>query len=165
MKLIVTIAAGFFLMVAPQGNRDFSGMWNLDVKKSVNLPPSFAQVESYTMNIRQTPDSMIVVIGLVGSGQSVTFPVTNYLFSGKEVFRDDTLRHSKRWTTCEWAPGGKSLIVASRVEQGTGEKKKEYNERDEWQMTDSTTFQMTVTQKFVRGDSTRNELRVFHRSK
>ena len=149
----------------PPGGKDFSGMWKLDRKKSVNLPESFAQVESYTMNVRQTADSMIIVIGLSGSGQSVTFPVTNYVFKGDEVFREDTLRHSRRWTRCEWSSGGNTLVVTSRVEQGIGEKKKEYTPRDEWQLKDKKTFQITVNQKFAHSDSTRNERRVFHRMK
>ncbi len=165
MKTLFAIAGMLFLMMFPPAHQDFSGNWKLDVKKSVNLPSSFAQVELYTMNIRQTADSMIIVISLTGSGQSVVFPMTNYLFNGAEVFREDSIRQSKRWVTCAWADDGKQLVVTSRVEQGLGEKKKEYTQRDEWKMPDPSTFQISVMQKFAHSDSTRSESRIFRRMK
>ncbi len=160
-----TIVASLLLFLTPPRVSDFSGMWKLDTEKSLNLPSSFAQVTSYTMNVRQTADSMVLIITLSGGGQSVTFPVTNYLFDGREVFREDTLRQSKRWTRCTWSPDGKKLAVNSRVEQGAGEKKKEYTQRDEWELRSDSTFEIAVYQKFTRGDSTRNERRIFHRMK
>jgi hypothetical protein len=153
------------LIAAPHGTTDFSGHWKLDTSKSVNLPSSFAQVESYTMNVRQTVDSMIIVVELSGGGQHVTFPVTTYAFGGAEVFREDTVRQSRRWTTCSWSSNGKNLLVSSRVEQGAGEKKKEYVQHDSWNLGGPGTLRILVTQKFTRGDSTRNEQRVFHRMK
>ena len=163
--LLVSLALGVFLANPNPEFPDFTGSWKLDLKESTNLPGSFKQVESYTMDIRQTRDSVIVVIGLKGSGQDVKFPVTNYLLDSSEVFREDTLRHSKRWTRSAWASTGKQMIVTSKVQQGLGEKKMENDERDEWQIKDKNTFQISVSQKFVRGDSTRIEQRIFHRQK
>ena len=165
MKIIAAVAAAVILAMFPPHVKDFSGHWRLDIKKSTNLPPSFKDVESYTMDVRQTPDSMIVVVGLAGGGQNVKFPVTNYLFNGAEVFREDTLRMSKRWIKSSWSPDNSALIVTSRVEQGTGDKKKEYTQRDEWKMTGASSFEITIAQTFAHPDSTHNERRVFHKMK
>jgi hypothetical protein len=162
MKVLL-VSAFALLLTMPPGEKNFAGVWKLDAKKSVNLPSSFASVESYTMEIRQTKDSMIVLARLVGNGQNVTFPLTNYLLNGKEVLRVDSLRLTKRWITCTWGTGGSTFLVNSRVEQGDPQRKKEYTQRDEWKFLDSTTLQISVEQKFIQGDSTRSERRIFHK--
>ena len=161
--LFITLAV--VLAMFPPKAKNFSGLWELDMKKSTNLPKSFEQVESYTMDVRQTSDSMIIVIGLKGGGQDVKFPLTNYLLNGKEVFREDTLRMSKRWITCSWASNGSVFVVSSKVEQGSAGKKKEFTQRDEWRQKDASTVEISLSQKFAQGDSTHSELRVFHKMK
>jgi hypothetical protein len=162
---ILMITLAFIFAMFPPKVKNFSGLWELDAKKSKNLPKSFEQVESYTMDVRQTPDSMFLNIGLKGGSQNVTFPLTVYLLNGKEVFREDTLRLSKRWMTCSWASNGSALVVSTRVELGSGDKKKEFTQRDEWRLKDASTFEISLTQKFANSDSTHSELRVFHKKK
>ena len=61
----VFLAAPLFVFF--QGKKaDFEGKWALDLKKSVNLPPSFRSVESYVLDITQKGDSLIVVATFVG---------------------------------------------------------------------------------------------------
>ena len=166
MKILqIAVAVALFGFLQHPDKANFAGRWNLDLKESKNLPRSFAQVESYVLDVRQTKDSLVVVIELTGGGQSVKFPVTNYLFDSSESFREDTLRHSKRWTRSSWSADGQQLTVTSRVEQGMGEKKTEYTERDGWKMNDPDKFTIDVFQKYNIQDSTRTEQRIFHRAK
>lgn len=163
-KLGIVLLNAVLLLAMPV-HPDFSGSWKLDLTKSLNLPGSFKQVEAYTMEIQQTNDSMTIIVGLVGGGQSVKFPVTKYIFDSSEVFREDTLRHSKRWTRCSWEQDGTTLEVTSRVQQGIGEKRTEYVEHDEWKMNGADAFQISVSQKYTGTDSTRTEQRIFYRTK
>jgi len=171
MKRILIVSMGFITVMGfifamfPPHVKNFSGLWELDLKKSTNLPKSFESVERYTMDVRQTPDSIIMIIGLKGGGQDVKFPVTNYLLNGKEVYREDTLRMSKRWIKCSWATNGSALVVDSRVQQSFGGKMKEFTQRDEWRLTDAKTVEIDLTQKFAQGDSTHSEKRIFHKKK
>ncbi len=142
---------------------DFSGTWSLDLKKSTQLPESFKYVESYSMEVKQTKDSLITMARLKGSGQDVKFPLTAYALNGSEVFREDTLRKSKRWFTASWATTGNFFIVDSRVEQEGARQTEQYTQHDVWELINSKILQISVTQKFPNGKETHSERRVFHR--
>ena len=164
MKYLATIMAALCLAGFQPANRaDFSGSWRLDLKKSSNLPASFQSVDSYTMKVQQTADSLIVNVHLKGNGQEVDFPPTYYTFDSVEVFREDTLRGSKRWMRGMWTTTGMKLIIESRVEQKRGDLK--YAERDIWQMNGQNTLQVSVRQEYAGKDSSRSERRVFQRVK
>lgn len=166
MKNIVAMVLLSLCFVGFQSGRsDFSGDWKLDLKKSTHLPGSFQSVDSYVMHIQQTKDSMITSVDMVGSGQHVTFPLVAYGFDGKEIFREDTLRGSKRWSKSTWATTGRKLVIESRVEQKRKDILLEYTQRDVWQLNDSKTIQLSVTQHYPKGDSTRSEKRIFRRVK
>lgn len=158
LALIAVCSMGF-----QSGRTDFSGNWKLDKKKSTHLPGSFAGVDSYIMNVRQINDSMITTVNMTGNGQNVTFPLTSYSFNGKEAFREDTLRGSKRWSKSTWMTTGKKLIIDSRVRLKKGPKEEEYTQRDVWQLNDSKTMQLSVTLHYAQGDSTHSEKRIFRR--
>ncbi len=142
---------------------DFSGTWKLDFQRSVNLPASFKNVEAYSLDVRQTADSMIVVVGLVGNGQDVKFPPTMYAFDSSETYREDTLRGSKRWIRCIWETTGKKMVVINKVRQKKDQAEVEYTQKDIWQLNDLNTVQVSMTQSFATGDSIHSERRVFHR--
>ena len=166
MKYITSLTLLCFFLVGFQSSVDrinFSGKWKLDTKKSANLPASFQHVDAYVMEVRQTADSIIVNVSLSGDGQDVKLPVTVYACSGTEIYREDTLRGSKRWSKGVWTTTGKKFIIDNRVEQKRGEQK--YTQRDIWQLNDQNTLQISVTQQFDMHDSTRSERRVFHRVK
>ncbi len=166
MRVIILVSVIALSSLGFQSNHaDFSGNWKLDKKKSSHLPSSFDGVDSYVMNIRQTTDSMITTVDMVGSGQHVTFPLTAYTFSGNEVFREDTLRGSKRWSKSTWETTGRKFIVESRVKLKKGSGEQEYSERAVWQLKDSKTIQLSITQHYVQGDSTHSDRRIFHRVK
>ena len=78
---IVLIAPLFLQFQHSRGN--FGGTWVLDLKKSANLPPSFASVESYVIDIKQSGDSLTVVAEMKGNGQTVPFPPFVYVLDGK----------------------------------------------------------------------------------
>src|SRR5258707_12118999 len=128
---------------------DFSGSWQLDLSQSTNLPPSFKSVDSYIMTVEQTKDSMKFMVSMKGSGQDVKFPLTSYALNGKETFREDALRQSKRWSKVSWAAAGKRFIVKSRVEQGCDSRM--YNQVENWEFKEKDTLQISVTQKFSSG--------------
>src|SRR5438876_1069780 len=109
---VAVLALGF-----QAGRTDFSGTWKLDKNKSEHLPPSFQHVDAYTLEARQWKDTLQVTVTLDGGGQHVTFPLTLYTFNGKEVFRLDSLRGTKRWSRGAWSSDGSQFIVDSRVEQ------------------------------------------------
>jgi hypothetical protein len=161
LTILGLMLAGFQSAQRP----NFSGVWQLDMKKSTNLPESFKSVESYTTDVRQTKDSMVIMARLVGNGQDVKFPVTAYLLNGSEVFREDTLRLSKRWSKLTWPKTGKKLIVHSRVEQARRTPAEKYTQNDVWELTDRNTLQMSVTQKSPDGKELHSERRIFHRVK
>ena len=113
--------AWWILLVAPlflqfQHNRgNFAGLWELDLKKSANLPPSFTSVDSYVLDIRQSGDSLTVIAEMKGNGQTVPFPPYVYVLDGKEAYRRDSLRGSERWSSARWAAGGRSVVMDTRV--------------------------------------------------
>ena len=143
-----------------------TGKWQLDGKQSKNLPESFKSVEQYTMDVQQQGDSVIVVIGLKGSGQDVKFPPTIYMLSGKEMFRDDTLRFVKRWSTAQWLDKEKKFTVTNKVIQRNRKTSTEqqYNQTDVWEFHDDT-LHIAMTQKFPVNDSTYSQVRIFERAK
>ena len=118
------------------------------------------------MDVQQEGDSVIVVIGLKGSGQDVKFPPTIYTLSGKEMFRDDTLRLVKRWSQAQWLEKEKKFVVTSKVIQHNGKTSSElqYTQTDTWEFQDSV-VQIAMAQKFQPNDSTYSQLRVFKRMK
>ena len=113
-------------------------------------------------HLSQTADSMVVVVGLSGSGQSVKFPPTMYAFDTSEVYREDTLRGSKRWSKCAWETTGKKMIVTSKVRQTKTSGELVYTQKDVWQLNDLKTMQIVITQSFAQGDSVHSERRIFH---
>lgn len=164
MKRLAIFVGTIIVLTGFQSKRsDFSGAWKIDLKQSLNLPESFRHVDTYSMDVRQTADSMFVAVGLSGSGQNVMFPQTAYAFDSSEIYREDTLRGSRRWSKCVWATTGKKMIVMTRVKQKKGQAGSEYTQKDVWQMNDRNTVQITITQSFIQGDSIRSERRIFHR--
>ena len=163
MRRLIIFALLIFTLGGFQSKRsDFSGSWKLDLEKSVDLPATFKNVEAYSMDVRQTADSMVVVVGLSGSGQSVKFPPTMYAFDTSEVYREDTLRGSKRWSKCAWETTGKKMIVTSKVRQKKASGELVYTQKDVWQLNDLKTMQIVITQSFAKGDSVHSERRIFH---
>ncbi len=143
---------------------DFTGKWKLDFKRSKNLPESFRNVDSYVLDIDQSSDSMTVHATMHGMGQAVDFPPSVYRFDTTEVFREDTLRGSKRWTKASWTTIGQKLIVTSRVEQHQpGKPVQKYIETDVWQYGMKRALLVTVTQTFEGSDSTHSEQRAYTR--
>ena len=143
----------------------FSGTWQLDLKESTNLPESFKHVDSYTMDVDQTNDSMFTTVRLAGDGQDVKFPPTYYALNGTETFREDTLRMSKRWNKLSWTEDGKQCVVESRVEQGREAQSQTYVQRDVWEIVNNDTLHVLVTQTYLLGKEPHSERRVFHRVK
>ena len=163
MKRSLVLIGAIIVFCSFQSRRsDFSGTWKLDLRQSVNLPESFKGVEAYSMDVRQTSDSVIVVISLSGGGQNVKFPQTVYAF---ETYREDTLRGSKRWIKCIWETTGKKMVVTNNVRQKKDQAEVEYTQKDVWQLNDLNTVQISMTQSFATGDSTHSERRIFHRVK
>jgi hypothetical protein len=163
MRVLVFLIIGAGLSAFQIHHADFSGRWRLDVKKSKDLPPSFKSVESYTMEITQSPDSMTEQRQMKGAGQVVDFPPTVYKFDGSEVYREDTTRGSKRWIKSSWTTTGQKLIVTSNVvlHQRSGEQR--FTQTDVWQFGKKNALLLLVTQKFEKNDSTHSEERVFYR--
>ncbi len=159
--LILVVIAG--TTVAQNHHADFSGKWKLNLKKSKDLSESFRAVTSYTMEVAQTTDSMVVGREMTGEGQTVNFPPTVYKFDNSEVYREDTLRGSKRWIRSSWTTTGEKLIVTNRValKQRAGEQR--YTETDVWEFGKKNTLLLLVTQKYEKNDSTHSEQRVFNR--
>jgi hypothetical protein len=145
---------------------EFKGTWALDLKKSVNLPPQFATVESYVIDIAQSGDSMTVVATMKGNGQTVPFPPFVYVVNGKETYRKDTLRGSERWMTAKWGKDGKSVMMDTKVKMSApGKPPMEFSQHDEWKYGDATTINVAITQKMSGVDSTRTEQRIFRKQK
>lgn len=162
-KFAVALLSFFLFGLHPGKHTDFSGKWNMDLKKSVNLPKSFTHVESYVMEVRQTADSIVTTVQLTGGGQVVNFPLTSYALNGSEVYRADEMRKSKRWITCSWGSSGKEFIVHNRVEQDTGIAAQRYTQRDVWKLSDHNTLQVNMVQTTPKGTERSRELRIFHR--
>ena len=154
-----------FVGFQPARRPDFSGTWQLDLKKSSNLPESFKHVESYAMEVRLTKDSMILMVRLTGNGQDVKFPLTSYALNGSEGFREDTLRLSKRCSKVSQKTTGTKLIIESRVEQGRDTLAQKYTQHDVWEFTEHDMLQISITQKFPSGKEPHSERRIFHRVK
>ena len=157
MILLSVISLGF-----GERRADFSGKWSLNLHKSKNLPTSFKNVKSYSMDVDQAGDSIVVAIVFEGAGQRIELPPTVYAFDGKERYREDTVRMSKRWIACSWTTTGQKLIVTSRVIQRQGGERR-YRETDIWELTNRNTLRVHVTQEFEANDSTFSEQRLFHR--
>ncbi|HTK81068.1 MAG TPA: hypothetical protein VL633_02155 [Bacteroidota bacterium] len=166
IKIFIAVLAAALFGFQSLKHADFSGAWQLDLKKSENLPESFKNIDSFIMNIRQTRDSIVTVASMKGMGQDVKLPFTAYALNGNEVFRADTARKSARWIKASWKSGGKHFVVDSRVEQhvGTPELEK-YSQSDTWELTDANTLQISVLQKTPEGKEKHTERRVFHRAR
>ena len=68
--LVALIAAPALLS---RGNKpDVTGKWELDLKKSENLPASFAHVDSYTFDVVQSGDTLTVNAGLIEAAATET---------------------------------------------------------------------------------------------
>ncbi len=100
-----------------------------------------------------------------GAGQVVDLPPTIYRFDGSEVYREDSLRGSKRWIKSTWTTNGQKLIVTSRVSlrQRAGEQR--YTETEVWEYGKRNSLLVLITQKFENDDSTHSEERIFTRMK
>jgi len=142
---------------------NLSGTWVMNIQKSKNLPPSFKNLKSYRMRVEDSGDSMTVYVQFEGMGQKVDIPPAVYSFNGKERYREDTARGSKRWTTASWTTNGQKLIVNSRVIQTQG-RERHYAETDVWLLSGRNKLDIEVTQKFEGNDSTNSEQRIFRRS-
>lgn len=162
-KIGVVILSSVLFGFQSAKRTDFSGMWRLDLKHSVNLPESFKHVDTFTMEVRQTRDSIITLAQMTGNNQDVKFPLTSYALNGSEVFREDAIRKSKRWNKCSWMSNGRKLIVNARVEQRGGTSIEKYTQRDVWELVDSNTLQISVSQKSPRGAEKHSERRILHR--
>lgn len=164
MKVLIAAAAVVVFGFQPGTQADFSGSWQLDLKKSENLPESFKHVDSFVMDIRQTRDSIVTVARMKGNGQDVKLPFTAYALNGSEVFRPDTARKSARWIKASWKSNGKHFVVNSKVEQhvGTPELEK-YTQTDTWELAGADTLQISVVQKTPEGKEKHTERRTFHR--
>ena len=162
-RIFFVLVIGLCITAFQNRRADFSGEWKLDLKKSKDLPASFKSVDSYTMGITQSVDSMIERREMKGAGQTVSFPPTIYKFDGSEVYREDSLRGSKRWIKSSWTTTGQKMIVTSKVvlHQRTGEQR--FVETDVWQFGKRNTLLLLMTQKFEPNDSTHSEQRIFHR--
>lgn len=143
----------------------FGGVWSLDLKQSQGLPSAFNGVESFTMIVKQRPDSIVVAIQMTGAGQNVSLPVNVYRFNGPEVFREDTTRGTKRWMKAKWSGNGRTLTIVNRIESRTGGKEQRYTQTDTWRMAGKDVLRVTMTTKFKDSDSTRTQLRIFQRVK
>jgi hypothetical protein len=145
---------------------DFSGNWRLDLKQSKDLPASFKSLESYTLHVNQTEDSMKTVPEFTGMGQTVKLPPTMYAFDSTEIYREDTARGSKRWIRTAWTTNRQKLIVTNRVIQHLQNgKEMRYTQTDVWQYAKANRLLLLVTQKFEPNDSIHTERRVFVRTK
>jgi hypothetical protein len=155
------------LMLSFQGKPvNFEGKWSLDLKKSVNLPPQFATVESYVIDIDQSGDSMTVVAVMKGNGQTVPFPPFVYVVNGKETYRKDTARGSERWMTAKWGKDGKSVTMDTRVRMAVaGKPPMEFSQHDVWKQADPSTIDVAISQKMSGSDSNRSEQRIFRKQK
>ena len=159
--MLCVVAVGF-----QNHHTDFSGKWRLDMKQSKDLPASFKNLQSYTLHVDQAKDSMTTIPEFTGMGQTMKLPSTIYKFDNTEVYREDTVRGSKRWRKASWTTNGQKLIVTSRVIQHLQNGiEQRYTQTDVWQSTNANRLLLLVTQKFEPNDSTRTERRVFVRMK
>jgi len=157
---------GLSLVIGQEKRAHFSGTWKLDKRTSTDLPESFKHVDAYLLHVGQGPDSMSVVAEMSGDGQNVTLPVTLYEFDGHEVYREDTLRASKRWIKASWTSTGEKLIVTNRVVQKVGSpQENRYEQTDVWQFSKKrNTLLIFITQKFEDPSKpSHTERRYFHR--
>lgn len=157
--ILLVTAAGFQRAGREQA---FTGKWNLEIGRSVNLPASFAMVKSFTMDVAGAPDSLVVTNHLSGSGQEVSFPPTIYRLDSSEVYREDTLRGSKRWIRASMLPNG-SLSVWNRVVQGRGPSPQRYHQTDIWRAQNRDTLVLLVERRYDERDSVSTEKRIFSR--
>jgi len=141
------------------------GVWSLDLKESQGLPAAFNGVESFTMVVKQRPDSLVVAIQMAGGGQNVSLPVNVYRFNGREVFHEDTARGTKRWMKAQWSGNGRTLTIVNRVESRAGGKEQRYTQTDTWRMAGRDVLRVMATTKFKDSDSSRTQTRIFHRVK
>ena len=144
---------------------DFNGTWKMNVKTSKGLPKSFSHIDSFSMDVNQTADSMVTVTSFTGSGVSMKLPPTTIKFDGTEIYREDTARGSKRWIKASWTTTGEKLIVDNRVEQHRGTSTQKYTETDVWEFGKRGMLMILVTQKFEGSDSTHTEQRYFSKKK
>jgi hypothetical protein len=167
MKTFAWVVLVAPILVFSQGKKPaVSGRWELDLKKSVNLPASFAGVDSYTFDVSLSHDTLKVDAGLTGSGQTVSFPPFVYVLDGRENYREDTLRGSERWSTSRWSKGGDSILIDTRILLSPGGRPPvKITQRDVWKLADRNTLVITTTQKFAATDSVRNERRIFRKKK
>lgn len=165
MRRFLLALASLLVFGFQHSGTDFSGTWRLDMKMSKGLSKAFKNVRWETMTVRQEGDSMVVMKELEGSGQTVTFPPTIYRFDSSEVYREDTLRGTKRWIRSQWTSTGKKLIVTNRVrQQGEGSELR-YTQTDVWQFGKRNTLLLLMTKKFENSDSTQIERRYYRRVK
>jgi hypothetical protein len=161
---ILLITPLFLQFQSKHGN--FAGTWELDLKKSVNLPPSFKSVDSFILDIALKGDSMTVVANMKGKGQTVPFPPYVYVLDGKETYRKDTLRGSERWMKAAWGTDGKSVVMDTRASiTPPGKPTQTFSQHDAWTLVGDTLIDITITQKMQGPDSLRSERRFFRKLK
>lgn len=167
MNLNAWVLAAALVLPGPQGKTvNFSGTWEMDLKKSEGLPPAFGTVESYVAEIRHRGDSLALTASMAGNGQKVEFPPFLYVLNGEETYRPDSLRGSFRWITGNYSKDGKKVRLTTRVLMVRPDGAKlEFTQSEEWRFTGGDTMEMTVRQKFRGSDSTRSERRIFRKVK
>ncbi len=169
MRIIIVVL--FTLTVPPflpsQGKKpDVTGKWDLDLKKSENLPASFRNVDSYTFAVSRSGDTLTVNAGLTGGGQTVEFPPFTYVLDGKETYREDTLRGSRRWSTGHWSKDGGSILVDTKIILAPpGRDTVSVMQHEVWKRKDTSTLEITSEQKFIGTDSVRTERRIYTKAK
>jgi hypothetical protein len=166
---VLLIAPLFLNFQARRG--DFAGSWELDLKKSVNLPASFKNVESFILEIRQKGDSLTVLANMRGKGadgkvQNVPFPPFIYVMDGKEGYRKDSIRGSERWMSAHWGSDGKSVVMDTRARViQAGRPPTEFSQHDVWKKVGDSTLDIAITQKTTGSDSVRTERRIYRKLK
>ncbi|HLB01173.1 MAG TPA: hypothetical protein VJO14_07280 [Bacteroidota bacterium] len=162
----------WIILIAPlllffQGRRlDVAGKWDLDLKKSGSLPPSFSKVESYTLNIAQNHDTVTVNTHMKGAGQDVDFPPFVYVLNGKETYRKDSLRGSERWSACRWSKDKNRILMDTRILlHPPGRPPAELLQHDVWRLLDPKTLEISTEQRAAGSDSTHTEWRIYRKVK
>ncbi len=163
--LFLLMAATAALGFQTAHRTDFSGKWQLDLKKSKNLPDAFQHVDKYVMTVTQNPDSLVASVKMEGNRQSTSLPPLVCVFGKKEDFTEDTLRLAKHWISSEWTSTGTKLIVHKKNVLKISGVEERSTETDVWQLKNRSTLVLLVTMKYEKDGSTRSEQRIFHRVK
>jgi hypothetical protein len=101
-----------------------------------------------------------------GNGQSVSFPVFQYLMNGVETHRADSLRGSFRWSKGKFSKDGKKIQIETRALLIQPDRARvEFTQNEEWKLVDENTMVMSISQNFKDRDTVRNEQRIYRKAK